>query len=271
MWRLDVIGIKAPAQEKSKVPPELEAFEEGIVKLDGRYQVPLMLKDPGIPAGSDNRWLAERRLQAQLNRFRPQPELLKQYDTAIRAYFNEDHAERVEEKLLPRENVYYMPHHAVIRREAVTTKLRVVFDASSHALGHPCLNDVLFKGTKLGVDIVQLLLTFRRHPVVLIADIKKAYLQMLIRPEDRDVLRFLWIDRLPSDGDPSPSVVTWRMTQVPFGASSSPFLLAATIRHHLALCREQHLETVALLEKAFYVDDLIVGLPNVEEAATVYN
>ncbi|KAH7950913.1 hypothetical protein HPB52_003121 [Rhipicephalus sanguineus] len=56
-----------------------------------------------------------------------------------------------------------------------------------------------------------------------IEDIKKTYLQMLIRPEESDVLRFLRIDRLPSDADPSPTVVTWRMTRVPFGESSSPF------------------------------------------------
>lgn len=60
------------------------------------------------------------------------------------------------------------------------TKLRVVFDALSQALGRPCLNDVLFKGTKLGVDVVQLLLILHCHPVVLVADIKKAYMQMLI-------------------------------------------------------------------------------------------
>ncbi|KAH7975113.1 hypothetical protein HPB49_023758 [Dermacentor silvarum] len=49
-----------------------------------------------------------------------------------------------------------------------------------------------------------------------------------------------------------------------------PFLLAATIRPHLAVCRERYPETAALLEKAFYVDDLIVGLPNLEKVATAY-
>ncbi|KAL3182552.1 hypothetical protein MRX96_007226 [Rhipicephalus microplus] len=94
---------------------------------------------------------------------------------------------------------------------------------------------------------------------------------MLIFPEDRDVRWFLWIDRLPTDNDPSPFVVKCRMTRVPFGASSTPFSLAATFRHLLAICRERYPETVALLETAFYVDDLIVGLPSVDEAATVYS
>lgn len=47
-------------------------------------------------------------------------------------------------------------------------------------------------------------------------------------------------------------------------------LLAATIPHHLQACRKQHPETVALVEKAFYVDDLIIGVSSVEKAIQVY-
>ncbi|XP_037521388.1 uncharacterized protein LOC119398627 [Rhipicephalus sanguineus] len=107
--------------------------------------------EPGIPAGSDNRQLAARRLNLQLKRFREQPDLLKQYVEAITAYFKDGHAERVDQEQIPGPNIYYMPHHAVIRRDAVSTKLRVVFDASSHVVAKPCLNDVLSKGVKLGV------------------------------------------------------------------------------------------------------------------------
>ena len=37
-----------------------------------------------------------------------------------------------------------------------------------------------------------LLLKFRVHPIVLTADIEKAYLQININEEHRDYLRFLW-------------------------------------------------------------------------------
>ncbi|KAH9372012.1 hypothetical protein HPB48_019941 [Haemaphysalis longicornis] len=66
-----------------------------------------------------------------------------------------------------------MPHHAVIRKHAVTIKLRILFDASSHTAGQRCLNDVLCKGMKLEVEVVQLLVTFRCHSVVIVADLKK--------------------------------------------------------------------------------------------------
>ena len=37
---------------------------------------------------------------------------------------------------------YYMPHHGVVRQDAVTTKLRVVFDASSRDYGGRSLNNL---------------------------------------------------------------------------------------------------------------------------------
>lgn len=38
---------------------------------------------------------------------------------------------------------YYLPHQTVLREEKGTTKLRVVFDASSHEAGSPSLNDLI--------------------------------------------------------------------------------------------------------------------------------
>ena len=43
--------------------------------------------------------------------------------------------------------VHYLPHHAVIRKDKTTTKLRIVYDASARADG-PSLNDCLFSGPK---------------------------------------------------------------------------------------------------------------------------
>ncbi|XP_037521503.1 uncharacterized protein LOC119398758 [Rhipicephalus sanguineus] len=270
MWRLDAIEIDEAYSRNLESDPHMSEFKQGISKQDGRYQVPLMVKPPWLPSGSNNRRLAERRLRMQINRFREQSSLLQKYDEAISAYFNDGHAEKVQDEQPLKDNVYYMPHHAVVRRDAVTTKLRVVFDASSHEAGHVCLNDVLSKGVKLGSDVIQLLLNFRCQPVVLAADIKKAYLQLLIRPQDRDLLRFLWLERLPTKEEPMPPITTWRMTRVPFGAASSPFLLAATLRHHLSSCRQNYPTTVSLLEQAFYADDLLVGLPTAQEALKVY-
>ena len=77
------------------------------------------------------------------------------------------------------------------------------------------------------------MLRFRVHEVALTADIEKAFLNIEIDPEYRDFLRFLWIDDVDKE---SPEVIVMRFARVVFGVNSSPFILNATIRHHLNTC-----------------------------------
>ncbi|GFS50132.1 integrase catalytic domain-containing protein [Trichonephila clavipes] len=56
------------------------------------------------------------------------------------------------------------------------------------------------------------------------------------------------------------------LNRVNFGVSSSPFLLAATIRHHIEKYKHEFPDTVGLLDRNFYVDDLISGGNEFEEA-----
>ncbi|KAH9367631.1 hypothetical protein HPB48_013657 [Haemaphysalis longicornis] len=93
---------------------------------------------------------------------------------------------------------------------------------------------------------------------------------MVIREEDRRALRFLWIERFPTEDEPFPHIATWQMTRVPFGTSSSPFLLAATLRHDLLALKERFPDTMASLLCSFYVDDLVVGADNEAAAHKIY-
>ncbi|XP_077557390.1 uncharacterized protein LOC144172577 [Haemaphysalis longicornis] len=121
LWRLEAIGIKETPEGPGLDAEATKQFEREIRKQDGRYEVPLLIQEPGLEAHQDNYALAEQRLRMQLRRFRSRPDLLSQYDKTIRDYFNEGHAERVptqETRGTP--NTYYMPHHGVVRQDAVT-------------------------------------------------------------------------------------------------------------------------------------------------------
>ena len=270
MWRLDAIGITDPPEDVgTRDQASLNLFTQCVHKEAGRYVVPLMIKYQGRLTNT-NRSVAETRLKRQLQRFEGQRELLEEYDRTIREYFTEGHAERVDTSSEPGATVYYLPHHAVVRRDAITTKIRVVFDASSHERGESSLNDILDKGVKLGAELLQLLVQFRMNPIILTADIRKAFLQISIRQEDRDALRFLWVNRITDQEGKPPSIVEWRMTRVPFGASSSPFLLAATLQHHFDTWKKTEPVLATRLQKAFYVDDLVIGASTDEEALEIY-
>ena len=83
------------------------------------------------------------------------------------------------------ERVHCLPHHAVIRRDKDTTKLRIVYDASARSTGLS-LNDCLHAGPKFDQKILNLLLRFRVHRVALTGDIEKAFLMVSIAMKDRD-------------------------------------------------------------------------------------
>jgi len=73
----------------------------------------------------------------------------------------------------------YLSHHGVIRKTSSTTKLRVVFNGSSHQYWSftPVLNDLLHIETKLQIDVfdVQFLIWFRSFQYVFSSDIEKIY------------------------------------------------------------------------------------------------
>ena len=87
--------------------------------------------------------------------------------------------------------IHYIPHHAVVRHDKKTTKVRVVFDASARSTG-PSLNNCLHTSPKFDQRILEILLRFRSYPAGLVADVEKVFLMISITPRDRDALRFLW-------------------------------------------------------------------------------
>lgn len=69
------------------------------------------------------------------------------------------------------EVIIYLPHHAVTKQDSPTTKLRVVFDASSATSSGISLNDILRVGLTVQQDLLDILLRFRQHDYVLTVDI----------------------------------------------------------------------------------------------------
>ncbi|XP_037501184.1 uncharacterized protein LOC119375059 [Rhipicephalus sanguineus] len=171
-WELDAIGIsdKAP---NTKIEHTGNAK---ITKKAGRYEVALPWKKEATDL-ADNRNMAVQRLRKLTNKLCLNKELAQKYDEAIRVYLESGHAEHVTESAT-QNPVYYMPHQPVIRNDSTTTKLRVVFDASSHEPGQSSLNEHLEKGANLISDLGRMLLRFRLHRLALVADIEKAFLQI---------------------------------------------------------------------------------------------
>lgn len=259
-WELESLGIN---DTDSTV---LEDFDREVVFENGRYQVSLPWKK-SHDALPDNYNLSKKRLHSLLRRLQQNPSILKEYDATIKDQLSRGIIEVVDDAEGQPANVtHYIPHHAVIRQDKKTSKLRIVYDASARADG-PSLNDCLLTGQKFGQNIMDIILRFRVHNVALAADIEKAFLMISVSETDRDVLRFLWVDDVNKK---EPEFITFRFTRVVFGVSSSPFLLNATVRHHLMKYSDVYPEVVKKISHSIYVDDIASGAETECDAYEMY-
>ena len=166
-WDLESLGIRPRSV--------YEEFQERITFENNKYEVDLPWKVPHPPL-PDNYDLSVKRLTNLLKRLHQDPEVLREYDSVIREQLRKGIVEVVEK---PGEGevgkTHYLPHHAVIRRDKATTKLRVVYDASARSDG-AALNDCLYTGPPLVENIFDILLRFRANRVALTGDVEKAFL-----------------------------------------------------------------------------------------------
>ena len=260
-WELESLGIR------EKEETLYDEFASVVKFKNGRYEVPLPWKEFHDPLPT-NYQLSMSRLRGLLRRLKQEPTVLKEYDRIIQEQLKRGIIEAVPSSEAPPKTTHYLPHHAVIRQDKSTTKVRVVYDASAKSPNSPSLNDCLLKGPKFNQLIFDLLVRFRSHKIALTADLEKAFLMISVKEADRDVLRFIWTNDVLKD---PPELTVYRFTRVVFGVSSSPFLLNATIQFHLEryLGTNEHL--VRQLLRSTYVDDIVSGGKTEEEVFNLYS
>ena len=124
-----------------------EDFEKSISFKDGRYEVCLPWKEPH-PELTDNYRLSCKKLDGLLKRLRQNPPVLHEYDKVIKNQVNRGIVEIVSQpEIISGKGAHFLPHHAIVREDKTTTKLRIVYDASARS-GGPSLNDYLYAGPK---------------------------------------------------------------------------------------------------------------------------
>ena len=258
-WDLDTIGIK----EK-----EISKYEQVIEDIEfenGRYKVRLPFKENHavIPDYYD---LCKNRLSKLYNRLSQDRNLLENYDSIIQEQLKYGIVEEVDNPGTFG-NVSYLPHKEVLRNDKASTKVRVVFDASAKTKNNVSLNEILYKGPCLTPKLYDLLVKFRLYPVALVADIEKAYLQILIDERDRDFMRFLWYDDVFAT---KPNIVKLRFCRVIFGATCSQYLLNAMLHNHAMKFENVDPDLSRKIRSHFYVDDLSTGVNSTEQGINLY-
>uniref|UniRef100_A0A6P6Y266 Uncharacterized protein LOC113793719 n=1 Tax=Dermatophagoides pteronyssinus TaxID=6956 RepID=A0A6P6Y266_DERPT len=199
---------------------------------NGRYEARLPFLSELRP--SNNFKKALNVLKNLNNRLKNQ-QMLSEYENQLMNYVNNDQAEEVDDP-----NGYFLPHHPVYR-DSSSTPIRVVFNGS---FGFDAINKFLWKGEARGLDIFEHLIGFRKNKFAVTADLSKAFLQIMIHPDDRKFLKFMWINS-------EDQLKIYQMKVLPFGLISSPAILTNVTQK--LLC-DENLEDIA---NSIYMDDII--------------
>ena len=229
--------------------------------VDGRVQVKMPWKKDGPPKHS-NYHVALKRMYSSEKSFTKR-DCFEVVNEEVENLVNQGFVTPV-----PPENIdhnqleWYMPLQAVFSPEK-STKVRLVFDASSKGHDGLSLNDYLEKGPNYINNLTDVLLAWRWDSVAYSGDIRKMFNQILVHPEDQFFFRFLW----RKDLNDHPTVYQW--LRLSFGNKPAPDIATNSI-NMLAKTSQDILPEAAdeLLHHA-YVDDIAGSREQTSQAKQV--
>lgn len=240
MWKIENIGMRSPTLEdvaEKEARDLLAEFNQNTRFNDlGEFEVALPVNG-NEKRLANNYEVAIKRLGSLWTTLKRGKNLLQTYDEIIQEQVKRKIIALVTTEMMRESEKkgyipYYIPHRAVIKMTSATTKVRIVYDASSHKRDQLSLNDCVFPGPCTLQSIFGILLRARMYKYVIVADIEKAFHQVQMQEQFRDLTRFLWLKDVnkPPMAD---NIQVFHFRKIPFGLSCSPFLLTSTVYYFL--------------------------------------
>lgn len=255
-WQLEEVSCE-PAYSPADRECE-EIFNKNVSRdTTGRYTVALpFARDPSILG--DSYQTAKKRFLSFERRFDSCPDFRMEYNEIIREYLLKDYISPLPDD--DRSEGYYIPHHAVVRADKATTKVRMVMDASAKTDTNVSLNDTLHSGVNLQNDLFLILLDFRLFEIAFTCDLKQMFLQILVTDEHRKYQKFLY------RFDNASPLDTYVFNRVCFGNRSSPYLAMRVVRKLCEDERSSFPRAAYVASHHCYTDDLCYSVPTIEDS-----
>lgn len=197
--------------------------------------------------------MATSRFMTVERRLQQDSKLRIEYNNFMREYLEMGHMLEVPLGSNIPERSCYLPHHAVFKTSSLTTKVRIVFDASAKTSSGLSLNDILMRGPTVQEDIFSILTRFRRHQYVITSDIEKMFRQVAVAKQDWDLQRILW------RSDPSDILRTYQLVTVTYGTTPASFMTTQCLVTLAQQMQTQYPSAAKVILKDFYMDDLMTG------------
>ena len=227
-------------------------------KPNGVFVVRLPFNDKKDKIGESYK-MAERRLLALERKFAKNESLKLEYIKFMREYESMGHMHLISKE--ETSNVgFFLPHHAVVKESSLTTKVRVVFDASAKSSSGISLNDALKKGPTVQSSLFDIIIRARTKQIIITADIEKMYRMIEVDERDTSFQRILWRE------DPSATIKIFIIDRLVYGFKPSSFLATRSLNELASTEREEFPVEAEIIEEDTYVDDVYSGADTREEA-----
>lgn len=238
-----------------------QLYEQTTTRLPhGRYQVRLPLKDNFNEHLGTSKPQAIAQFQQLERKMAKNAVFARDYKAFIQEYEEMGHMAQAEGSSTAKKLEYFLPHHGVVRPGAITTKLRVVFNASAKTSSKHSLNDLMEAGPNLQKDILSILLKWRQYRYVLTSDIEKMYRFIMVHPDHQSLQKIVWRDC------PRQLLREYQLRTVTYGTKAAPFLALRTLQQLAMDEGDKYPEAKNILLNQFFVDDALFGKDTIEEA-----
>ena len=120
------------------------------------------------------------------------------------------------------------------------------------------LNSNLLTGPHLLNSLLGILLRFREHPVAILADTERIFMQIAVKQENQSALRFLW--------SKNNFIMQYQINRLIFVVTWSPSMAIFVLNQCAKKNAENFPKAFAAITKQFYMDDYVHSLPTIIEA-----
>ena len=227
---------------------------------DGHIETALLWKNENIEM-PDSYGTAMKRLVSIEKKLDSNPTLRDRYTEQMDSLLKKGYAEQAPRSSTPG-RTWYLPHFDVYN-PMKPEKFRIVHDAAAKSRGLS-LNDYLLTGPDLLQSLPGVMMRFRRHRIAISGDIAEMFMQVKVRTQDRDALRYLWRGNR-REGAPE----EYRMTSIIFGAASSPCTAIFAKNWNAKRHSIEHPEAVEAIIENHYMDDYLDSFKTIEEATRI--
>lgn len=261
-WEIESLDCKSKHSIEEKSCEEL--FEKTTFRdSNGRFVVELPFKN-NIQDLGESKTMAVKRFGYLENRLMKNMDLKNRYIQFMREYQELGHMKLCQSSSESQIG-YFLPHHAVLKLDSSTTKLRVVFDASAKTVSNISLNDTLMVGPVVQQELFSIVLRFRTYIYAFTADIEKMYRQISVCNKHRPYQKIVWRE------DVTQPLNEFQLTTVTYGTASAPYLATKTLQHLAKSEKNRFPEASKATLENFYVDDILAGGNSVEETIELQN